>query len=332
MTVRSSVDRGVQLGAETTPGTQVAANRRLTTLDVQWSPNVISQQFRPAGRKYDGASVVHGINMNGTWNSILDFNALVYPFCGYVGAVITTPGGGTNSRNWAITPAMVGRDTNQKNFTVERGDAAAAQVSTFVQFNSITASWQRTPTSAALNFNGNVFGRKVTDGQTLTVSPTVIAQAPASAPQIKIYVDSTFGAIGTTLVASAYEGGFSLGDKFSPFYAFDGTSTFADTAELPPPVTFTFKTAHSAQSRGFFANLDSNVTQFTRYEVTGPTIEGAIKYKFVLDIAGRYNAAAEEDASGIYGYSYTLNAIEDSSFNTTGGIWLANIVNILTAL
>jgi hypothetical protein len=317
---------------ESTPGTQVSGNRKLTSLDVQWSPNVIHQEFRAAGRKYPGASVVHGIDAKGTWNCIADFNALVYPFSGYVGGVITTPGGGTLSRNWAFTPVMVGRDTNQKTFTAERGDAVAAQVVTFLQFNSITCRWQRTPTSADLSFNGDVFARSATDGQTLTSSPTTIAQSVASAPQIRIYIDTTYGGIGTTPVTAAYEGGFSLGAKFSPFYAFDNTSTFQDTAELAPPVTFNFHTAHNAQSRAFFANINSNATYFTRFEVIGPILEGSIHAKFVLDIAGRYIAAAEEDASGVYGYNYTLQALEDSTFNTTGGIWLANIVNLLTSL
>lgn len=332
MTERSTVDKGVQLGAETTPGTTVAANRKVLSLDVNWSPNLQSQQYRAAGRKYNSASVVHGMDMRGQWNSPVDFAALVYPFAGYVGAVITTPSGGTLSRNWAIVPVMTGRDPNAKTFTAERGDTAAAQKVAFLQFNSITGRWTRTNDGASLNMSGEVFGRKALDSQTLTATPTSVIQKPAAAPQIRIYADTTFGAIGTTPVSAAYEGGFALGAKFAPFYAFDGTSTFNNTVELAPPVTFDFKTAHNAQSRAFFTALDANTIYFVRYEVIGPIIEGSISYKFVLDICGMFQGAEEQDQSGVYGYSYTLNAQEDSTFNTTGGVWLVNIVNTLTAL
>jgi hypothetical protein len=332
MTQRSAVDIGLQLGAETTPGTAVAANRKVLSLGVRWSPNVQTQQYRAPGRKYPGANVVHGVDVRGQWESPVDFASLVYPFAGYVGAVITTPGGGTNSRNWAIVPVMVGRDANQKTFTVQRGDGAAAQQVTMLQFNSITGRWQRTDNGANLTMSGDVFGRKAIDGQTLTAAPTTVVQKPAAAPQIKMYADTSYASIGTTLVPSAYEGGFSLGAKFAPFYAFDGTDTMADTVENAPPITFDFKTAHNAQSRGFFANLAANQLYFVRYEVTGPIIESTIAYKFVLDICGTFSAAAEEDQSGPYGYSYTLNAQEDATFNTTGGVWLVNIVNTLAAL
>jgi hypothetical protein len=332
MTVRSSVDKGVQLGKETTPGTSVAANRRVLSLDVQWSPNLMTQQYRAAGRKYNSASVVHGMDMRGQWNSPLDFASLVYPFSGYVGAVITTPATGVLSRNWAFVPVMVGRDPNATTFTAERGDAAAAQKVTFLQFNSIQGRWQRTDNGANLTMNGDVFGRKAVDGQTLTPTPTTVIQKPAAAPQIKIYADTSFGAIGTTLVTSAYEGGFNLGAKFAPFCGFDGTDTMQDTVEVAPPLTFDFKTAHNAQSRGFYSNLVANQVYFVRYEVIGALIEGAINYKFVLDICGNFSAAAEEDQSGVYGYAYTLNAVEDATFNTTGGVWLLNIVNTLTTL
>lgn len=332
MSVRSAIDNGIQIGDESTPGTQVAGDKKLTTLDIEWGPNLVVQEWRAAGRKYAGASVVHGIDMRGNWSAILDYNALVYPFGGYVGAVITTPSGGTNSRKWAITPAMTGRDANQKTFTVERGDSAAAQVATFVQFNSIQADWSRSDSGAALNFSGSVFGRKLADGQTLTSSPTTVSQKPASAPQIKIYADTSFANIGTTLVASAYAGGFNLGEKYVPFYAFDGTDTMADTAEKAPPVSFNFKTAHNAQSRGFFSNLSANSTYFVRYLVEGATIEGSIKETFKLDICGRFAQAQEDKMGGVvYGYSYQLNGIEDSTFNSTGGIWLAEIINTLTA-
>lgn len=96
MTTRSTVDKGIQLSPETTAGTQVAASKRLPNVDILWSPNVITQTYRAAGRKIPGTSVVHGADMRGTYNGILDYNAPIYPLAGLIGAeggAPTVPGG-----------------------------------------------------------------------------------------------------------------------------------------------------------------------------------------------------------------------------------------------
>lgn len=328
MTTRSTVDKGLQLGVETTAGTQVAANRKIPTLDVSWNPDLTVEQFRQAGQKYPAASVVHGAMMKGTYNAPGDYNSLMYILASLIGATITTPGGGTLSRNWAFNPVMSGRDTNQKTYTIERGDSAAAQVATFGQFTSFNLEASRQSVKA----NGNIIARMATDGQTLTSSPTNIAQRPVAASQIRVYVDSTWAGIGTTLVTDAYAFGFSIGEKFAPFWAFDATSTFKDTAEIAPDLGFNFKTAHNAQSRAWFGALTNNSTYFIRALIQGAILEGAINEKIQLDVACRFASAPDDDNGGVYGYQYGFNPVYDSTFNSTGGVFAINGVNLLTAL
>jgi hypothetical protein len=328
MTTRSTVDKGLQLGVETTPGTQVAANRKVPNLDIQWNPELQHETFRPPGQKYDTSAVVHGALMRGTYMGAGCFNSIVYALAGLIGATITTPGGGTNSRNWAFVPVASGRDTNQKTYTVERGDAAAAQVSTFTQISSFKLEASR----QSVKYNGNVFGRLASDGNTLTASPTLITARPVAAPQIKVYVDTTWAGIGTTLVTDAYAFSLDIGEKFLPFFAFDGSTSYKDTAEQAPDLGFGFKTAHNAQSRAWFGALAANTTYFIRAVITGPILEAAINEKIQIDIAGRFAAAPDDDNGGVYGYEYQFNPIYDSTFNSTGGVLAVNCVNLLTAL
>jgi hypothetical protein len=335
MTTRSTVDKGIQLGVEVTPGTLVAANRRIPTLDINWSPNVITRQFRSAGRKFNGASVVDGAHMGGGYSGPLDYNSIIYPWASYVGVeggAPTTPSGGTLSRKWRFVPAMTGRDSNQKTYTVERGDSVAAQVATFVQFASFVLRMRRSAAGAEMGISGDVFGRFPDDGQALTGSPTTIAQRPAAGGQVRIYADSTWAGIGGTIVSDAYEAGQDLGTKFSPYYAYDAGSTFKDTSEQAPPASFNFATAHTAQSRAFFANLVQNAKYFMRFLIEGATLEGAIKEKIQFDMVGRLTGAEERDNDGVFGYNYSLAVEEDSTFNSSGGALLLEVINLLTGL
>lgn len=328
MTTRSEVDKGLQLGVETTPGTAVAANRKVPNIDIQWDPDLTIENFRPPGQKYDTSSVVHGALMRGTYSGVGDFNAMMYALAGYIGATITTPGGGTSSRNWAFVPVQSGRDSNQKTYTVERGDSAAAQVSAFTQFNSFKLD----ATRQSVKFGGNVFGRMASDGNTLTSSPTLVAARPISAQQIKVYVDTSYASIGTTLVTEAYGFSFSAGDKFDPFFVFDGSATFNTTSEKAPDLGFSFKTAHNAQSRAWFNALTANSTYFIRAAIIGPVLEGSINEKVQLDLAARFAPPKDDQGGGVYGMEYSFNPIYDSTFNTTGGVYTINGVNLLTAL
>lgn len=328
MTTRSTVDLGLQLGVETTPGTSVVANRKVPNIGIDWDEDATIEQFRPPGEKYNTSAVVHGALMRGTYSAVGDFNALMYPLCGLIGANITTPGGGTNSRNWAFVPVRSGRDPNQKTYTTELGDSVAAQVAAFTQF----ASFKLDASRQSVKADGTVFGRMATDGNALTSSPTQIAARPISAPQIKVYVDTTYAGIGTTLVSEAYAFTFSVGDKFAPFFAFDGTSTFNNTSEQAPPLGFSFKTAHNAQSRAWFNALTANSTYFLRAAIIGPILEGAINEKLQFDLVARFAPAKKDDNSGVHGYEFNFNPFWESTFNTTGGVFTINGVNLLTAL
>lgn len=330
MTARSTVDKGIQLGVETTSGTQVSANRKVANLDIQFAPELAVETFRKPGEKYPSSSVVHEAIMRGSYNGALDYNALIYPLAGLFGYAVTTPSGGTLSRKWRHVPVMSGRDALQKTFTIERGDSAAAQVMTFGQFSSL----QLEASKRSGRFSGNLFGRFITspDGNSLTASPTEVVAKPVAGPQIKVYVDTSYAGIGGTQATGAYAFSFSCGDKFKPFSGFDGTSTFNDVAEDAPPLSFSFKTAHSSQSRSWFNNLTANSTLFIRAIIEGATLEGSIKEKIQLDLAARYKGAPDEDNDGVYGVEYQFEPIYDSTFNTTGGCFLFELINLLTAL
>jgi hypothetical protein len=107
---RSYINQGVQIGKETTPGTAVAANKLLRSTSFNLSPRQESNQYRAHGFKLPTASQVHRKWQEGPIDGPLDYNEIVYILSTILGtAAITTPAGGTLSRQWLFSPEGPGR-------------------------------------------------------------------------------------------------------------------------------------------------------------------------------------------------------------------------------
>jgi hypothetical protein len=325
---RAIVDQVRQLGKETTAGTQVAANKSLPALSINLSPQFEKNNFRGAGYKSTTVSAVNSLMASGGYEGPLDYNALTWVLEGLVGvSTPSTPVGGTLSRQWAFAPASAGSDSNAKTYTVEAGDSAAARVYTRLRFRSLLIEVAR---RAGARVSGSCYANFPTDGQSLTASPTAIAQVPVSALDWDIYMDTTFGAIGTTKLANAYSARFSVGDKFNPFYRLNSADAGAigDEAEVAHDITGAVSIMHDATSRSKFATIVNNPTNYLRFLSQGAFIEGSIHFRLALDFAAQFENPDDDDNDGIYGITYGLRSIYDASL---GGHWRATLVNTITS-
>lgn len=322
---RATVDQVRQLGVETTAGTETDANRKLTALSINLTPQVDKDEFRAAGYKGMTASSVNGLWATGGYEGPVDYNHIIYPLEGLVGS--PGPTGATLAKTRVFTPASSGPDSNAKTYTADAGDSAAARVYTRVRFRSFQLEVARRTGSRN---TGNLYSNFPVDGQTLTASPTVIAQKPVGALEWDIYADDTFGAIGTTKVTDAYAAGFAVGDKFNPFWRLNSTDAgkMGDEAEVPHEITGRIVTMHNAQSRGIFATLSANPVKYLRFVALGPIIEAAVRYTIQLDFAAQFANPDDDDNEGIFGVAYNLRSIYDASL---GGHWkLTNISTVAT--
>lgn len=323
---RATVDQVRQLGRESSAGTQTAAGKQLPALSINLSPEFGKDNFRGAGFKSTTVSAVNSLMASGDYNGPLDYNHLTWPMDGMVGATPTTPSGGTLSRQWAFTPAAAGSDSAAKTFTAEAGDSAAARVYTRLRFRSLLLEVAR---RTGARISGSAYANFPTDGQTLTASPTAIAQVPVSALDWDIYLDSTYGAIGTTKLANAYAARFAVSDKFNPFYRLNSTDAGAigDEAEIAHDITGSVSIMHDATSRSIFSGISANPTRYIRFLAQGAFIEAAIRYRIALDFAAQFENPADDDNDGILGVTYNLRSIYDSSL---GGNWRLTLVNTIT--
>lgn len=324
MAGRASVNRQVQIGVETTPGTAVPANKSLPSLSLSLTRVLETKQFRSQGYKPDTASQIIKDYGSGTVSGPLNYTEIIYALNSLVTGVITTPGGGTASRDHTFTPAAIGADAF-KTFTIQEGDATAARQ----MANSIFSEFGVTTNLSTAEIDGAILGTTPTTA-TLTATPTSIALLPVNIREIDLFMDVSFAALGTTKVTDAESVDFKITNKYALKWVLNTTNTsFKDVIEVPPSLAFSFETEDNAQSRTLYDSLSTNPVKYMRLKATGPIIEGAIPYKFQLDVGCHVRGTAQTDVDGVWSYKYDCAPIYTSTFP---GAWAIVVTNTLTAL
>lgn len=324
---RASINRIVQVGVETTAGTAVAASKQLPTMDLQLSRTLDVAQFRAQGYKLNTATQVNKDFGSGRLTGPLNFTEIVYPLATIVTPVITTPGGGTLSRDWTFTALASGANAF-KTLTIQEGDSTAALQMVYAILTEFGLDW----TGDGATVSGSILGRSPS-AVSLTGGPTAIAQLAGSPRGADIYMDAVGGTFGTTKITDAMNASFSIGNVQAPKWVLNTTYTsFMETIETVPTLSAMVETEHNAQSRTLYTSITgvTNASRLFRFLMTGPIIEAAIAYKFRLDFAAQVVAMEQSDIDGVWGYKYELTPVYDSGFGNKA--FEIVVTNTLTAL
>lgn len=324
MAGRASVNRQVQLGVESTPGTPVPANKSLPTLSLALTRVLETKQFRSQGYKPNTANQILKDYGSGQVTGPLDYLQIIYPLNSMVTGVIATPGGGTLSRTHTFTPAAIGADAF-KTFTIQEGDTTAARQ----MANSVFSEFGVTANLSTAEINGAILGTTPTT-VTLTGSPTAIALLPVNIREIDLFMDTTFAGLGTTKITDAESIEFKITNKYALKWVLNTTNTsFKDIIEVAPNLTFSFQTEDNAQSRSLYDSLNTNPVKYLRMQATGPIIEAALTYYIKLDVGCYVTGTEQTDVDGVWSYKYDCVPIYTPTFP---GAWSVVVQNTITAL
>jgi hypothetical protein len=327
MAERSSLNQTVQIGVESTPGTSVAASKRLQSIGIEPSPDVEMDEFRPMGQKYRAITTLGKEWVTADITGRGSYTELIYLLSSVVGTgVVTTPGGGTTSRNWQFLPQSFDDDT-PKTFTVEHGSSVRADKFTYGIVSEFGMTFNRT----AIEVSGSMLGRALTDGITMTAAPTSIALVPVIPTQVSVYMNDTFGAIGTTKLNRAISAEFNLGSRFAGVWVLDAANpSFVNHIETEPDLTMGMTLQADAQGMALLDTMRSGATKYIRIEAIGSIIEGAIPFKFQLDLAGKISdTQGFSDEDGVYSVGFDFVGVHDNGW---GKAYEFNLVNAITAL
>lgn len=169
MAERTSIAQVVQVGVESTAGTEVACRKLLTALSIEPSASVEVDQFRPMGQKYKTFTAIGKDWTTASLGGRLTYTEIIYPLSSVIDvATVSTPGGATDSRDWTFESSTLGEDA-PKTFSVQQGSSVRAHKFNYGLVTELSFTFNRT----SVELSGQMIGRLLTDGITMTAARTV---------------------------------------------------------------------------------------------------------------------------------------------------------------
>lgn len=335
MGVRASVNQGVQIGVEPTPGTSVSAGKILDAWTVKPGAKADVKQSTPSGRKYVTAQ-----EENREWvewaadSTLMCFNALVYELSSVVGAMTT---GASNSsataKDWTVTPVVSGSAT-PKTFTIEQGSTERAHKFSYGLLNK----WGYKFSKAEASSSSSGIARKLADGISMTSSPTRISCIPCLGSYFNVYLDTTSAGLGGTQLTEILNFEYNFEGVFGPVWYVNRTDTsFSTHVDLMPKCTAKLLLEANSTGMALLTNLRASDTLFLRVEAIGAQIASdggggtdPVYNQFIHDMAVTVSAPNDfEDSEGVFASPWELTIVEDS---TWGQAQTFTVTNLLTAL
>jgi|SRR5581483_2243229 hypothetical protein len=330
----TTINQQVQIGPETTIGTAVAAGKRLECFD--WTPAIQADiaQYTPTGHKYIAEQEENTEWIETTISGYLDYNGVVYLAGGAMGAVTPTAHGASSSaKDWTYKPPITGSVAPQT-YTVQQGDSVRARSWAYGLVSEFGYKGDR---KSAFTISAKMLGQPLSDGISLTSSPTTVALAPVVGKHFNVYLDTTSGSIGTTQLLRVLSLEFSMTNIYGPFWALNrATVGFGGHVDQMPKSTFKLLLAADANGMSPLSYLQSGATVYLRVQAQGNQIAsdgpGAINNTLQHDAAVKVGKPDPfSDSQGIYAIGYELTVAEDPAWSS-GQSQLLTITNLITAL
>lgn len=322
MAERSTLTQLVQLGMESSPGTAVAATKRLMATAFEFGPSVDVQTWRGSGYKYPSVTGLQKEWTEGTFSGPITYTELVYFLCGLVKNV--TPSGATLAKTWTFSPATTSEDT-VKTFTIEQGSAVRAAQIAYGLITGLTLSFG----DGGAELSGDFIGQAMTDGHTMTSSGvTEVALVPVTRIQTGIKLaDTSAGLAGASYLTRPLSAEWSLTNRFAPIWALNQSTSFPVHIETEPSLEVKLLLQADATGMGLLDTMRANSTKFMRIEAIGAVIESAVTYQLTIDTAFRVTDVSElRDEDGVFAIEWTGVGVHDATFTKAFNITVVNEV------
>lgn len=308
--------RSIQIGKETTNGTRVAATKKLIgTLQLTpskgWHRPVDENNSLAEFRRAIAVSQMANIRYEGdiTYQQLVDFLSMAVK-----GAIApTTPGGGVNTRLWTFTPNLATKNVPDS-FTFEYGDDSQEFESGFVICRDLELAVALNNTAM---LRANMFAHyPVKSTFTGALSDPTVVEIVAN--HVKVWVDGTWAALGTTLKSNFLSGAtVRLTTGFNPVKHADGLLDFTKISESKRHLEISMDIVMGAGAVTEYDAYEAGTDRAIRLKFTGPIIEGALAYEFTVNAIGKYLSEptifGEKDGEDII--SLTFGSHKDSSGN-----------------
>lgn len=323
----------VQLGVESpsAPGTAVAANKRPASMSITGGIKFEAEEFVPQGQKY-ASFVIPGREWAG-WKigGRATYGELPYLLASAFKTVAATADGAT-AKLWTFAPALAAEDV-VTTFTLERGSADRAQKAAYFQVTELGFKFTR----KMVEIDGAAISQRITDGVTLTASPTAMETTPIPVlgSQVSVaFADSWAGLAEATAATRILECNWKASNRFDQLWVLDASkSSFVAQIEDLPKIAGDVIMQANAVGMGYLDVMRNATRKWLRISATGAEITSGKPYLFQIDGCYNISAATEFQAGGEGGKTtaigWTFTPVYDATAEKTYEITVRNILGAL---
>lgn len=326
MAERSTLTQSSQWGVESTPGTAVAANRKLNALSIELGIKPEVKVFRPSGGKFPTISMPGKEWTEGDISGVMSYSDIVYALSGNVAYAAPVQQSATIAYLWTHTPSQSSTDTTKK-YTIEQGSSVRAHRAPYGLVNSFGYSVNRTEATT----KGAMLLQKLEDDITMTATPTEIEPVPMLPEQFCIYVDDASGDLGTTKLTREFAVDWEFNDRYGAVWPLDcALDGFAADVEMEPKAKLKLLVAADAQGMGFLDDMRAGTKKFIRIQATGSQIVSGQNYLFTHDVCAVVTSVEKfKDEQGVYAIQWEFTPTYDATWTKAFTI---GVKNTLTGL
>jgi hypothetical protein len=314
----------VQLGIETTPGTAVAATKKLAALMIEPQIKSEIQKYRGTGYKFPAIASMAKEWVEADLSGPITYTELVYLLSSIMGT--TTPTAGTTDQTWVFNIDPDGADT-PKTYTIEWGDGTRALEFDYGLVNALTLSFSRD----ACELSGTMLGSAITDAVTMSAGTSDVALVPVIPTQVSVKVaDTQAGLTGASALTRVVSAEWALSDRFNPAYFLDGSTDWAAAVETEPSLGVKLKMEKDAAGMGLLTNMRAGSTKFVRIQALGNIITGAVPYTLTIDTACKVTGEPTfSDEDGVMCIEWDMEGFYDTTWTKATMITVINAIATL---
>jgi hypothetical protein len=318
-----------QIGAEVTAGTAVAANKRLQAVQMLIRPQGNINMFRPQGFLYDTLQSVGKEFASGAIVGVPCYNALAFLLAGHFKNVAGVQQGATTAYLWTFDPSSTREDTVRP-YTIENGYAVRAHKAAYGLIDGLGMTFNR----ERPDLSGDIIAQRLTDGITLTASPTDIDARPILPTHWDVYYDTTAAGLGGTKLTRCLEFGANSRGAFEPFWTLNtaGNASFAGHTKKLPTVDLSLVLEKDSNGMALLTDARAGTTKFLRLEAISSELAGTgFPFKLSMDFAVQVAAFPDfDDLQNLRVARWGLKPIHDEGWGKALTIALTNKIAVLT--
>lgn len=324
MADETTTTQKVQIGVEVTPGVLVPATKRLLSLDVSLGAQGDIQTFRPSGSKYPSIAALGKEWAGGDVEGWPTYTELMYVLANVLGPPTTSVPGGAAVAREHLFPIRSSELNDPQTWSVEKGSGTLARKAAYGLFTELGMTYNRDE----ISLDGAFLARILDAAGALTAlgGGAELAMIPLLPREVSIYLDSTFGTIGTTKLLRVLEASWSLGDQYTGLWVLDSAqSSFATAYEGEPSSDVSLTLGADAVGYGLLTPMRAGETRYLRIESIGPEIEAGHSYMFRADFPVKVTEVPDEsDDDGLETLEYGFELFHDSGMGSAGRFVLRN--------